>query len=864
MEIKKALKKYFGFENFRQGQSEIIEEILSGNSVLAVLPTGAGKSLCYQIPALVSDNYSIVISPLIALMKDQVDSINSKNEVAAFINSTQTFAETEKVLQDIAFGKIKLVYVAPERLENKDFVLRLKNMNPQFLFIDEAHCISEWGHNFRPSYTKIKDFIEFTGIKRISAFTATATPEVIKDIVKQLNLKNAKLIIKGFERDNLHLNVEITKNKKERCLELIHQHKSPAIIYTSTRKKTEELSEFLQLNKVNCSYYHAGLDPIIRKKIQEDFIEDRTKIIIATNAFGMGIDKSNIRMVIHYNMPGTIENYYQEIGRAGRDGKNSYTYLLYDDNDVNIHNYFINNSYPTKELIKTIYDAVCDSAQIAVGNLSEKEIIIDHNYIKTYAKQDVTNALLNSSLRYLEEANYLKVNSIFKSTDKIKILFEQNRLKNFIKKTSNEFIKEILLYLIKNFGREIFVKATSFNIDKLQSETGLTRSEIMDTINTLEFLGIVEFSKPNGKETISLTQPRINSDKLRLNFKLINEFFISAKQKLDKMVDYVYSNECRFKFILDYFGENVPDYSCGKCDNCLQSRELSEPSEKYIRDNIINLLRDYSDPISEKEIIKTLLGQIDNDKFGKLNCFASLKDYKQSDIKRAFKILQKEGIIIHDDKNQNLYQLADQSKKSNLLENSKNHISTDYEKDIELFHLLREVREKASKKFLQSPNIICPDEILSKISKDKPKTKFELFRIQGFTERMFNKIGNDLLEIINSYTNKDKSSELKNEAVIPGNIYETYSLLKQNYKLEEIAKLRKLTEAVISMQIETIIEYLPETDISGIMETQKFDLIKNEFQKGVRSIKELKEKLPNEFSYPLIRIALAKLKAGSS
>ncbi len=864
MEIKKALKKYFGFEEFRPGQSEIIEEILSGNNVLAVLPTGAGKSLCYQIPALVSDNFSIVISPLIALMKDQVDSLNSNGEIAAFINSTQTFAETEKTLQDIAFGKVKLVYVAPERLENKDFVLRLKNMNPQFLFIDEAHCISEWGHNFRPSYTKLKDFIEFTGIKKISAFTATATPEVIKDILKQLNLKNAKLIIKGFERDNLYLNVEITKKKKERCLELIYQHKSPAIIYTSSRKRAEELAAHLQLNKVNCNYYHAGLDPIIRKKIQEDFIENRTKIIIATNAFGMGIDKSNIRLVIHYNMPGTLENYYQEIGRAGRDGKSSYTYLLYDENDVNIHNYFINNSYPTKELIKTIYDAICDSAQIATGNLSEKEIAIDHKYIQTYAKQDISNALLHSSLRYLEDAGYLKVNSVFKSTNKIKILFEQNRLKNFIKKTTNELFKEILLHLIKNYGNDIFIRPTTFNIDKLQSDTGLTNTEIIDTINSLEFLGILEFSQPNGKETISLIQPRINSDELKLKFKLINEFYISAKLKLDKMVDYVYSDECRFKFILNYFGENVSDYTCGKCDNCLKTISSIEPSGKYIRDNILNLLEEHPDPISEKDILKILIGQPVNEYHKKLKSYSILKGYEQSEIKKVIRTLQKEEIITTFDEHKGLYQLSEKSDVNQIISFPDTKYDINYENNLELFNLLREVREKAAKRFLQSPNIICPDHILSTISKEKPKTKYELLGIKGFNERMFNKIGNDLLEIINSFFDKDITLRNKNENKIPINISETYSLLKQKYSLEEISRLRKLTEAVISMQIETILEYLPDTDISGIIEKQKLDLIRSEYQKGISSLKELKDKLPKEFSYPLIRIALAKLKAESS
>jgi len=859
-----ALEKYFGYKDFRSGQLEIIEEILNGKSVLSILPTGAGKSICYQIPALISDNYSIVISPLIALMKDQVDSLNKSQEVAAFINSTQSFIETEKVLNDIRFGKIKIVYIAPERLENPEFALRLKNLNPQFLFIDEAHCISEWGHNFRPSYTKLKDFIEFTGIKKISAFTATATPEVVKDIIRQLGLKNTKLIVKGFERDNLFVNVEITKKKKERCLELIHQHKSPAIIYTSSRKKTEELSEFLSMNKINCQYYHAGLDPIIRKKIQEDFIEDRLPIIIATNAFGMGIDKQDIRLVIHYNMPGTIENYYQEIGRAGRDGKNSFTYLLYDENDVQIHNYFISNSYPTKDLIKNIYDAICDSAQVAVGNKPDKEISINIDYIKLYIKQDISNALLYSSLKYLENAGYFRVNSAYKSANKVKILFEQNRLKSFIKKTTNELMKDTLLYLIKNIGNEIFIKPSMVKFNELQKQTGLTDEEVTDTLNSLEYLGIIEFSKANGKETISFLQPRIKADDLKLNYKLINELYISSKQKLDKMVDYVYTQECRFKYILKYFGEDADNYLCGRCDNCLRENGLPDISYNYIKENILDLFSELTVGISEKQVVNILLGKDVLDEFKSLKNYASLSSYNKTDIIKSLKFLEKDGlvrIIKEGSKKTYIQENRIPLKQENLI--VENNTEIGFEKNLELFHLLNEARKVAAKKFLQSPNIICPDSLLSKISQNKPKTKFELLSIKGFNERMFNKCGNDFLEIINSYSDSTTQIKQKPEQKLPSNILDTYRLLTKKYSLSEISKLRKLAEAVVSMQIETIIEYLPETDISGVIDKEIFDIIRKEFESGITSVKDLKNRLPQNFTYPLIRIALAKLKAQS-
>jgi ATP-dependent DNA helicase RecQ len=389
-----TLKKYFGFKSFRPGQEEIINAILANESVLAILPTGGGKSLCYQIPSLLCENFAIVISPLIALMKDQVDSLNKKEQVAEFINSSLDYYETEMILNSLSERKIKLLYVAPERLENKTFAERIKNLKPSFIFVDEAHCISEWGHNFRPSYRKIKEFIEYTQVKTVSAFTATATPEVEKDIVLQLGMKHPKIFVKGFERDNLFINVLQVKNKFEKIIELLNRFGLPAIIYTATRKSAEDISRHLLNNKIDNSFYHAGISNIQRKKIQENFIQDKIGVIVATNAFGMGIDKKDIRIVIHFNMPGSIENFYQEIGRAGRDSKNSYTYMLFDKADINIQQYFINSSFPDKELIRSVYDAICNLGQVAINNLSTSEIPIKIDFISVFAKRDISKGLL--------------------------------------------------------------------------------------------------------------------------------------------------------------------------------------------------------------------------------------------------------------------------------------------------------------------------------------------------------------------------------------------------------------------------------------------------------------------------------------
>jgi len=779
--MKKAiqiLKQYFGYDSFRPAQEEIISEILNGENVIAVLPTGGGKSICYQIPALMSDNYSIVISPLIALMKDQVDSLNRKKQISAFINSTLEWIEIEKILNDISFGKIKLLYVAPERLELREFSERLKSMKPSYLFIDEAHCISEWGHNFRPSYTKLKAFIEFTGIKKVSAFTATATPEVVQDIIKQLDLRNPKIIVKGFERENISISVHTTNKKKDKLLEIIKTHQRPVIIYVSTRKKAENLNEFLNLNKIKSEYYHAGLNNLVRRNIQDEFIEGKIPVIIATNAFGMGIDKSDIRTVIHYDIPGSIENYYQEIGRAGRDGKLSSAILIYDEKDLSIHKYFIDSAYPKKELIQQIYNGICDYSQVAVGSLPDMNLPVNPDFLNLYTKQNISSGLLHSALTYLENAGYLRLNSSFTSNDSLRFLVTPERMKKFLKSTDNDELKDLVIFLIRYFGSRIFNERISIDYQFVESNTGLSSESLKELFAFLSDIGFAEFISLDGKETVTLLKPRVKKEDLQLNYKLINELYLFAHEKLEKMRSFVYLKTCRFKYILNYFGQVTEDYSCGRCDNCIS----------------INQNNQFQNSFTE------------------------------------------------------------------IVEESEFNID-DYDKNLELFHLLNEVRMNAAKKFLQTPNLICPDSVLAKISQLKPDNKFKLLMIEGFTERMYNKIGNDFLEVITKYLNENKNESVK---VLPQNIQETFLLLNKKFSLKEIASLRKLDEAVISMQIETILSYYPETDIKFILSDEEIQTIEKVTKEGYENLRELKKKLNDKFSIPLLRVAIAKIRAKSS
>jgi len=629
------LNKFFSYDEFRLGQLEIIESIIAGNDTMAIMPTGGGKSICYQIPALMLQGTTIVVSPLISLMKDQVDTLNAKNIPAAFINSTLSNDDLNIIINHLKKDKIKMLYLAPERIESKAFIDVLKYLNVPLIAIDEAHCISEWGHDFRPAYRKVHTLKEYLPNSIVAAFTATATEDVQEDIVYSLKLKRANVFVKGFDRPNLNYIVKEVDNKNEEILKLTKNLDGSAIIYAGSRKRVEQTYNFLK-GKINgVSYYHAGLNEKFRQIQQDRFLKNESNIIVATNAFGMGIDKSDVRKVIHIDLTSTLESYYQESGRAGRDNKKAECIMLYHTSDRGLQDYFIQLTYPKYDDILKVYNFLYDKTSTKIGETASKGFEGNHNDIAFALK--MPNYLTQNILSLLEKNNIISSGKA-SNWAYIKINTDRNRVKEYFELTSEEN-KSVLEAFLRNVRISNSNDYTIVYFDELIRKYNLNKEHIDKAVNSFIYNDIIYFRGYKPKEAISLLMPRYNNRDIPINFESLLKRKEFSIDKLNQVEQYAKTNLCKRNFLLAYFGEERED-TCGRCSSCTGSKSINNEMISYIKNMISSLYKETRKEFNKSQSWKILSGskaqEIYINNFDQLSSYGSLIDVSKAEFDKSW------------------------------------------------------------------------------------------------------------------------------------------------------------------------------------------------------------------------------------
>lgn len=578
MSIHQILKQYWGFSDFRPLQEEIIQSVLDGKDTLALMPTGGGKSACFQVPALVKPGICIVISPLIALMKDQIDNLKSKGIKAIAIISGMGKREVDIALDNCIYGDIKFLYLSPERLLSDLVRERIRHMKVNLIAVDEAHCISQWGYNFRPPYLHIADLRELHPRVPVLALTATATAPVAEDIQTRLLFQRPNLFRKSFERKNLSYVVIHEENKFAKLAAIAKKVAGSGIVYVRNRRQTQEIARQLGLQGISADYYHAGIDTPSRMQKQLRWKQGSTRVMVATNAFGMGIDKPDVRFVVHMDLPESLEAYYQEAGRAGRDEKKAYPVLLYNSSDKNQLLKRLDQSFPSVDEIKQVYHALGNYFQLAIGAGEGLSLEFDIGAFCSRFKLEAIKTI--NALKFLERDEYIALSETVFLPSRVQIISTQESLYHFqIEQPAYDpFIKTLL----RSYGG-IFDHFVAIKESDLAKRTGLSKADVVTTLQKLQNFQLLQYIPQTDKPHIEWIKSRVESGRLFINGRHIIERQQIAKSQVEAVIDFAEIKSCRSRQLLQYFDETNAE-ECGVCDVCLDEKRLK--SQEGIADEI--------------------------------------------------------------------------------------------------------------------------------------------------------------------------------------------------------------------------------------------------------------------------------------
>ena len=583
-----VLKKYWGYDSFRPLQEEIIDSVYRGKDTLALMPTGGGKSITFQVPALAKIGICIVVTPLIALMKDQVDNLRSKNVLATAVYSGMSNEKIKTELENCVFGDYKFLYVSPERLETDLFIRCVRQMNVNLIAVDEAHCISQWGYDFRPSYLKIAELRKYVSAP-VLALTATAKEDVVDDIQLQLQFSEKNVLKKSFERKNLRYLVRKTDDKLAYCFRILNNTNGTAIVYVRSRKKTKEISDILSNEGISAEGYNAGLSPEEKEARQNRWKTGETRVMVATNAFGMGIDKPDVRMVVHYECPSSIEAYFQEAGRAGRDGEMAKAVLLYDYNDHKRILQTIADSFPEKDYIRKVYDDLAYFFQVALGDGFNCNFEFNtERFCRTF-KHFPTKAL--AAIKILVQSGYLDFSDSDDNKSRVRFLLQRDELYRL---RNNSHEEDMVIETLLRFYGGLFVDYTFIDESSLAQRLGLDSERIYVILKSLNEKNILHYIPRKNIPHIRYKQRREDSQRLVIPKAVYEDMHDRAMERAMSIINYAENNNlCRSRLLLNYFGEKTK-HNCGMCDFCTnRNNETAADDKNAVREALIRKILDF-------------------------------------------------------------------------------------------------------------------------------------------------------------------------------------------------------------------------------------------------------------------------------
>lgn len=585
-----TLKKHFGYNEFRPEQELVVESALNNNDTLALLATGGGKSICFQVPVLMSEGLALVVSPLIALMNDQVSRLKEKGIPCEMIHSGMTQQQIDIVFENCLYGKTKFLYLSPERISAISMRTRLEMLNLSYIVVDEAHCISQWGHDFRPAYANISALRDLHPETPILALTATATKKVKADIITRLNFNpDHKIISNSVQRPNILYRVYRAEDKVNELRSLIPKFKGSGIVYVRSRKKAELYAKKLQEIGVSIDYYHAGLGIKERKVVEEKWISNKIKVVVSTNAFGMGIDKADVEFVVHMDIPSSLEEFYQESGRAGRNGASAHSIILFNQEDVEYQKMILDYRFPSLKKIKNIYRDLGNFFQFGSGGGMGKGFVFD---IKKFSRQfDYEPVLVHHAIKILESEGFLMLSDNKIKSSKVQILSSRDQLRDQLQKEG--LLSEVLSFLLRAYTG-LFTEAKKISESYIAEKLNITEHRVKNTLQILDSKKLIYYQSPSFHPVLIYTKERLHSDKLTIEKELYKQRRRSAADQLNAMFSFLSNTKCRTNVALFYFDE-VPNNHCGHCDAC-----SAPQSSKKGKDLIIDLC---TQPRTLKEIV---------------------------------------------------------------------------------------------------------------------------------------------------------------------------------------------------------------------------------------------------------------------